>query len=89
MSILKEQVACKRGVPGQKKWQPELIIAKMAVKLRLRLPLVFWTQALSHSLRGFSTLKNTLKQSDGYGCYGDIFAFREFKVTKRSRTQRA
>ena len=52
MSILNEQVAYKRGVAGPKKWRPELIIAKMAVQLRLRLPLVFWTQALSHSLRG-------------------------------------
>ena len=32
--------------------------------------------------------KNILKQFDAYGCYGDIFAFREFKLTKRSRPQR-
>ena len=32
--------------------------------------------------------KKTLKQSDAYGCYGDIFAFREFKLTKRLRPQR-
>ena len=55
---------------------------------RLAKPLVFWTQALRHSLRGFFLLKNTLKQSDAYGCYGEIFLFREFKLTKRSRPQR-
>ena len=49
---------------------------------------VFWTQALSHSLRGYSYQKNIIKQYDAYGCNGDIFAFREFKLTKRSRPQR-
>ena len=49
---------------------------------------MFWTQVLSHSLRSFSIKKKTLKQSDAYGCYGDIFAFREFKLTKRPRPQR-
>ena len=32
--------------------------------------------------------KRTLKQFDAYGCYGAIFAFREFKLTMRLRPQR-
>ena len=44
---------------------------------------MFWTQALSHSLQGFSKKKRILKQFDAYGCYGAIFVFREFKLTKR------
>ena len=48
---------------------------------------VFWIQALSHSLQGFFLKNRTLKQFDAYGCYGAIFASREFKLTKRSSPQ--
>ena len=68
-----------------KKWQPELIIAKWPSSKGLGYHLSF---GHSRSLRGFS-MKKTLKQSDAYGCYGDIFAlnFREFKLTKRYRSR--
>ena len=55
---------------------------------KAKVTLVFWTRALSHSLQGFSFLKRTLKQFDAYGCYGAIFAFRDFKLMKGSCPQR-
>ena len=67
--LLNEQVAYKTGVAGPKKWRPELIVVKMAVYGRRLLALI--------SKVFFK--KRTLKQFDAYGCYGVIFAFREFK----------
>ena len=59
---LNVQVAYKRVVAGPKKWRPELIIVKMAVYIaKAKVTLVFWTQALSHSLQGFSIKKNDIK----------------------------
>ena len=56
---------------------------------KAKVTLVFWTQALSHRFaRFFSLKKGTLKQFEAYGCNGAVFAFREFKLTKRSRPQR-
>ena len=55
---------------------------------KAKLPLMFWTQALSHSLRGFSKNKKYIKtvRCINFGClYDDIFAFRGFKLTTRSR----
>ena len=85
---LHEQIAYKAVWPAQKKWRPELIIVKMAIYQRLRLLLCFGHRLLTIISKVFFFKKRTLKQLDTYGCYGAIFAFREFKLTMRSRPQR-
>ena len=60
---------------GPKKWRPELL-SKWPSSKGLRLLLCFGHMLLA--IISKVSLKRTLKQFDAYGCYGAIFAFREF-----------
>ena len=53
-SILNEQVAYKRGVAGPKKMATGINYCQNGRLAKVKVTLVFWTQALSHSLQGFS-----------------------------------
>ena len=77
----------KRGVAGPKKMATGINYCQNGCLARAKVTLVFWTQALA-IIRKISKKKGHLEQFDAYGCYGTIFAFREFKLTQRSRPQR-
>ena len=56
-SVLSEQVAYKRGVARPKKMATGINYCQNGCLAKAKVTLVFWTQALSHSLQGFSLKK--------------------------------
>ena len=58
---LNGQVAYKRGVAGPNKMATGINYCQNGRLAKAKVTLVFWTQALSHSLQGFSERKKDIK----------------------------
>ena len=70
---------------GPKKMATGINYCQNGSLAKVKVTLVFGHRLLGIVCKVFLEKKRTLKQFDAYGCYGAIFAFRKFKLTKRSR----
>ena len=74
-----EQVAYKRGVTGPKKMATGINYCKNGRLAKTKVTLGFGHRLLAIISKVF--LKKDIKTVRCICCYGDIFAFREFKLT--------